>query len=109
MLHPETGQRMVVHGFASRQPLQRRFPLAAPRHLPRRPDALTVGVNPQTDQQPAIVGGPPAFLFAAFAALVEAVQIQAPDPFPNPPRRIVFPAPFFDIPPPPQPLLPLYP
>src|SRR5713101_2321251 len=90
MLYPETGQRMVVHGFASRQPLQRRLPLAASSYFPRRPDALAVSVNPQTDQQPGIVGGPPAFLFAALDALVEAVQIQAPDQFPNRPRRMIF-------------------
>src|SRR5258708_26993784 len=96
---------MVVDGFASRERLQRRFPLAAPRPIPRRPDAVAVSVNPQTDQQPGIGGGPPAFLFTALDALVEAVQIQASDQFPDRPRRMIFPDQLFHIHRPPPHLL----
>jgi hypothetical protein len=91
MLHPETGQGVVVHYFASRQPLQRWFPLAPPRHFPCRTDPLAVGVNPQADQQPRIKRRPPTFFGAARNPLVEAGQIQAPDQFPDRSRRMVFP------------------
>ncbi len=36
LLHPEIGQRVVVHFLQPRQPLERRIVLAAPRHFPRR-------------------------------------------------------------------------
>src|ERR1019366_6203985 len=96
---------MVVHGFAPRQPLQRRLPLRAPRHFPRRPDALTVGINPQTDQKPRIVSGPSAFLFAALDPRVEPLQIEAPDQFPDRPRRMIFPDQLLPVDGPPQHLL----
>src|ERR1039457_2741831 len=105
MLHPETGQRVVVHAYAPRQPLQRRLPLAAPRHLPCRPDTLTVGINPQTDQKPRIVSGPSAFLFAALDTRVEPLQIEAPDQFPDRPRRMISPDQLLHVDCPPQHLL----
>jgi hypothetical protein len=105
MLHPEAGQRVVVHHFASRQPLQRRLPLAAPRHLPCRPHPLAVGINPQTDQKPRIVSGPSAFLFAALNPFVEALQIQSPHQIPDGPRHVIFSDQLFHVDGPPHHLL----
>src|SRR5713101_3835681 len=90
LFHAKIRQRVIVHLVQPGQPLEGGIMFAAPRYFPRRPNPLSVGVYPQTDQQLRIEGWPAAFFRAALDAFVESTQVQTADQRPDRPRWMVF-------------------
>jgi len=72
------------------QPLKRRFIFTPPRHLARRTDAATVGVQPEADQnlRVGVIAPRPPLHRGDFGII--AAQIQPPDQLPNRARGVIF-------------------
>src|SRR5216683_1914408 len=71
------------------EPLESRVVGAATLNLPRRTDPPTVGIDPETDQQPRVPRRPARRAFHRFDGSIEALQVQLLDKGPDRSARMV--------------------